>query len=68
MPTGMAILGGNMAEPKLGSGKRFAKLEKKIEKEGYSPEKAKAITASIGRKKYGNEKMNALAQKGRTKK
>jgi hypothetical protein len=55
-------------EPKLGSGKRFAKLEGKVEKEGYSKESAKAIAASIGRKKYGAEKMSALAAKGKAKK
>lgn len=54
-----------MAKAKLGSGKRFAALENKVEKEGYSKESAKAITASIGRKKLGNERMSELARKGK---
>lgn len=55
-------------KPALGSGKRFAALERKVEKEGYSKESAKAIAASAGRKKYGNERMSALAQKGKERK
>ena len=54
-----------MAKAKLGSGKRFAALEHKVEKEGYSKESAKAIAASAGRKKYGNDKMSDLARKGK---
>lgn len=55
--------------PKLGSGKRFAKLEKSIEKkEGYSKEGAKAAAAAIGRKKYGEKKMASMASKGKMKK
>lgn len=41
----------------LGSGARFAALEKKV----GSP----ALAAYIGRKKYGNKKFNSLAAKGR---
>lgn len=52
---------------KLGSGKRFAALTKKIQKSGKSKESAKAIAASIGRKKYGNKKMQAMAAKGKRK-
>lgn len=55
-------------KPKLGSGKRFAKLTGEIEKEGKSPEAAKAIAASIGRKKYGAKKMASMAAKGRKRK
>lgn len=55
-------------KPPLGSGKRFAKLEKKVENEGYSEKSAKAIAASAGIKKYGKEKMEAMAAKGRAKK
>jgi len=55
-------------ELKLGSGKRFAKLEGKVEKEGYSKESAKAIAASVGRKKYGAEKMSEMAKKGKERK
>lgn len=49
-------------QPKLGSGKRFANLENKLEKQGKSEESAKAIAASIGRKKYGDKKMQKLAK------
>ncbi len=43
----------------------FKKLQSKIEKkEGYSKEKAGAITAAIGRKKYGNSVMKKAAAKG----
>jgi hypothetical protein len=49
----------------LGSGKRFAKLENSLEKEGKSEESAKAIAASIGRKKYGTKKMAKMAASGK---
>lgn len=58
-----------MAKAKLGSGKRFAKLAASIEsKEGYGEDRANAIAASIGRKKYGAVKMSSLATKGRKRK
>ena len=47
-------------QPKLGTGKRFAKLEKKV----GSP----ALAAWIGRKKFGNKKMQKMAAKGAKKK
>jgi len=58
---------------KLGTGARFAKIEKKAEafyeKKGKSPEKAKAIAgavaAAIGRAKYGKAKFQKLAAKGK---
>jgi hypothetical protein len=58
---------------KLGSGKRFAAIEKKAEKfyekKGKSPEKAKmiagAVAAAIGRAKYGKAKFQKLAAKGK---
>ena len=50
---------------KPGGGGRFAALKKKIQGKGYSAESAKAIAASIGRKKYGEKKMAAWAAKGR---
>jgi hypothetical protein len=56
-----------MAKAKLGSGARFKALTKKIEKSGKSEESAKAISASIGRKKYGKKKMAEMAKKGRKK-
>ena len=52
-------------KPKLGSGKRFSDLTKKLESEGKSKESAKAIAASVGRKAYGNKKMSEMAAKGR---
>ncbi|MDE2102957.1 MAG: hypothetical protein KGL39_37280 [Patescibacteria group bacterium] len=53
-------------KPKLGSGKRFSSLSNSIEKrEGYSPERAHAIAASIGRKKYGAKKMAKMSAAGR---
>lgn len=55
-------------KPKLGSGKRFAALEGKVEKEGYSKDAAKAIAASAGRKKYGAKKMASMAAAGKRRK
>ena len=54
-------------KPALGTGKRFAELEKKIEKEGLPKEAAGAIAANAGRKKFGAKKMSAMAQKGKKK-
>jgi hypothetical protein len=56
-----------MKKAKLGSGKRFSKLEKSVEKEGYSEKSAKAIAASVGRKKYGDKKMQTMAKVGKIK-
>ena len=58
----------NMAKAKLGSGKRFKALTDKLEKSGKSADSAKAIAASIGRKKYGAKKMSSMAKAGRAKK
>lgn len=55
------------AKPKLGSGKRFSNLVNSMEKEGKSEKAAKAIAASIGRKKYGDKKMEKMAEKGMKK-
>lgn len=52
---------------KLGSGKRFKALTKKIAK-GKNIRDAKAIAASIGRKKYGSKKMAKWAAAGRRRK
>lgn len=52
-----------MALPKLGSGKRFKSLANKFAREGVSD--PKGLAAYVGRKKYGNKKMNAMAEKGR---
>jgi len=48
---------------KLGSGKRFAALKKKVAKKGVR--NPAALAASIGRKKYGAKKMAKLAAAGR---
>jgi beta-lactamase class D len=45
---------------KLGSGKRFKALTKKVG--------SKRLAAWIGRKKYGNKKMNAMSAAGRKRK
>jgi hypothetical protein len=49
----------------MGAHMGFKKLEKKIEKSGKSAKSAAAITASIGMKKYGKEKMMDAAHKGK---
>ena len=55
-----------MSKPLLGSGERFKQLTHKLEgqKGVYNP---KGLAAEIGRKKYGNKKMNAMAKAGRNK-
>ena len=50
-------------KPKLGSGGRFKQLVKKLGKKDVDD--PAAIAASIGRKKYGNAKMQAMAIKGK---
>lgn len=47
---------------KLGGGGRFAKLEKSLKGKVENPA---AVAASIGRKKYGVAKFQAMATKGR---
>lgn len=59
--------------PKLGSGERYEMLKNKIskqyEKKGISNKKAEdiaeATSAKIAREKYGNAKVNKMAQIGR---
>ncbi len=48
---------------KLGTGKRFKNLSSKLKKKGAK--NPKALAAWIGRKKYGNKKMSAMATKGK---
>lgn len=48
---------------KLGSGKRFAALKKKLARKGAS--NPGALAAVIGRKKYGKSKFQKLSAKGR---
>lgn len=52
---------------KLGGGGRFAALESKLEGEGKSEGSAKAIAASVGRKKYGAKRMSKMAARGRAR-
>jgi len=56
------------AGAKPGSGKNFAALVKKLKAKGHSEESARAIAASIGRKKYGAKKMAQWAAQGRKRK
>lgn len=46
--------------PKLGSGKRFASLEKKLAKKGNVSDPV-AVAAAIGRKKWGAKRMSKMA-------
>lgn len=48
-----------------GGGGRFEAMEEKMEGEGKSPASAKAISASIGRKKYGAKRMGKFAAAGK---
>ncbi len=50
-------------QPKLGTGKRFKNLTKKLKKKGAKD--PKALAAYIGRKKYGKKKFQKLSSKGR---
>lgn len=47
---------------KLGGGGRFQKLEKSLKGKVSDPA---AVAASIGRKKYGKQKFQQMAAKGR---
>ncbi len=54
---------------KLGTGARFAKLEKSIAaRGGKSIKNPAAVAAAIGRKKFGAKKFAKLALKGRKRK
>lgn len=55
-----------MAQPKLGSGKRFANLKNKLAHQKGVKDPG-AVAAAVGRKKYGQKKMTALAVKGKKK-
>ena len=55
--------GGKSMEP--GGGGRFAKMVSKLKGQGKSEGSAKAIAASIGRKKYGKSKFQEMAAKGK---
>ena len=58
--------GGKSMKP--GGGGRFAAMVSGLKKEGKSEDSAKAIAASIGRKKYGKSKFQAMAAAGKSKK
>lgn len=62
MPAGV---GYGKKSMKLGGGGRFAKLVNSLKSKGKSAGAAKAIAASIGRKKYGKSRFAKLAAKGR---
>lgn len=49
-------------KPKLGSGKRFKALKKKLKGKVKDPA---AVAATIGRKKYGKAKMAKMSAAGR---
>lgn len=53
-------------KPRLGSGKRFASLKRKLSRRGVR--NPGALAASIGRKKYGKRKFAKLAARGRRRK
>jgi hypothetical protein len=55
-----------MAMPKLGSGKRFANLEASLAGKGIR--NPGALAASIGRKKYGKARFQAIAAKAHKRK
>ena len=57
--------GAKTMEP--GGGGRFAKMVSGLKKEGKSEDSAKAIAASVGRKKYGKSKFQAMAAAGKKK-
>jgi hypothetical protein len=50
-------------KPKLGSGKRFAAIEKEAKASGAK--NPAAVAAAAGMKKYGKKKMEKMAQKGK---
>ena len=57
--------GAKTMEP--GGGGRFAKMVSGLKKEGKSEDSAKAIAASVGRKKYGKSKFQEMAAAGKKK-
>jgi hypothetical protein len=48
-----------------GGGGRFARLVDRLRARGYSEKRARAIAASVGRRKYGAKQMAAWAAAGR---
>jgi hypothetical protein len=74
MPKGMGYLPGEGKKmkkdkkPPLGTGERFAMLVAQMKKRGMPEDRAKAVAAAIGRKKYGKSKFQKMASKGKKKK
>lgn len=62
-----SYISGEHNQPKLGTGKRFQNLKKKLADQPGITDPG-ALAASIGRKKYGTKKMAKLSAKGRNKK
>lgn len=54
-----------MAKAKLGSGRRFKSVEKSAAKSGAA--NPAAVAAMAGRAKYGEKKMEKMAQAGKKK-
>jgi hypothetical protein len=52
-------------KPPLGTGERFARLKSQLARKGVKD--PAALAAWIGRKKYGKQKFQQLAAKGRKK-
>jgi len=48
-----------------GGGGRFARLVDQLRARGYSEKRARAIAATIGRRKYGSKQMAQWAAQGR---
>ena len=57
----------NKRKPLVGSGKRFKQLVGKLKKNPKVTH-PKGLAAAIGRKKYGEDKFNKMAAKGRQRK
>jgi len=51
--------------PKLGTGKRFQRLQRSLGRQEDGIEDPKALAAVIGRKKFGAKKMAKMAAAGR---
>lgn len=50
---------------KPGGGGQFAKMTDALKKKGFPEERARAIAANAGRKKYGKAKFQKMAANGR---
>ena len=57
------IMGARPKKPPLGSGERFAQLKGELSRKGVRD--PAALAASIGRRKYGAKRFNALSHGGR---